>query len=172
MQPSNRFKLVILGDPGVGKTSLIVRYIKNKFESEYISTIGVDFLIKDVELQEQKGGNTRLVIWDIGGQDEWKQKMHLYLKGADGAVVVCDLTRPSTGKSISSWITDLKKYSGDVPYLIVGNKNDLKQKITDNDLKNISKGHVCYKSSAKTGEIVEDFFNKIANLIFESKRKK
>ena len=121
-------KLVIMGDEGVGKSSLIVRFVENKFSSEYISTIGVDFLVKEIRLGDT--AKAKLVIWDIGGQEQWKAKLNLYLKGADGAVVICDLTRPASGKSVASWVDALKKHAGEVPYIVVGNKVDLKRKIT------------------------------------------
>ena len=163
-------KLVILGDEGVGKSSLIVRYVKNKFNAEYISTIGVDFLVKEMMLDEGKA-KAKLVIWDVGGQAQWKAKLNLYLKGADGAVVICDLTRPITGKNLTGWVEDLKKHAGDVPYIVVANKNDLKQKMTAKMLTTISKGTKLFKASAKTGEIVEEFFLTITKLMIENRKK-
>ena len=164
-------KLCILGDEGVGKSSLIVRYVKNKFNAEYISTIGVDFLVKEIELDEGKA-KAKLVIWDVGGQAQWKAKLNLYLKGADGAVVICDLTRPITGKNTKGWIEDLKKHAGDVPYIIVANKNDLKAKMTAKALTSISKGTKLFKASAKTGEVVEDFFRTITEMMIEKRKNK
>ena len=163
-------KLCILGDEGVGKSSLIVRYVKNKFNAEYISTIGVDFLVKEIMLDEGKA-KAKLVIWDVGGQAQWKAKLNLYLKGADGAVVICDLTRPITGKDTAGWIEDLKKHAGDVPYIIVANKNDLKPKMTAKALDSISKGTKLFKASAKTGEVVEEFFQTITEMMIERRKK-
>ena len=162
-------KLVIMGDEGVGKSSLIVRFVENKFSSEYISTIGVDFLVKEIQLGDAK--KAKLVIWDIGGQEQWKAKLNLYLKGADGGVVICDLTRPASGKSVVSWVEALKKHAGDVPYIIVGNKIDLKRKITKKAFEAIEKDHLHFESSAKTGEIVEEFFKEIAKQMIEKKKR-
>ena len=160
-----------MGDEGVGKSSLIVRYVENKFNAEYISTIGVDFLVKEVKLENAENTKAKLVIWDIGGQEQWKSKLNLYLKGADGAVVICDLTRPTSGKSIASWVSELKKHSGDVPYIVVGNKVDLKRKITKKKLKEIADGRKFFESSAKTGEIVEEFFQEITQQMLEHRKK-
>ncbi len=162
-------KLCILGDEGVGKSSLIVRYVKNKFNSEYISTIGVDFLVKEIILEEGKS-KAKLVIWDVGGQAQWKAKLNLYLKGADGAVVICDQTRPVTAKNLKGWIEDLKTHAGDVPYIVVANKNDLPAKLTNKALATISKGTKSFRASAKTGEVVEDFFKTITELMIERKK--
>ncbi|NHI93180.1 MAG: GTP-binding protein [Candidatus Lokiarchaeota archaeon] len=161
-------KLVIMGDEGVGKSSLIVRFVENKFSAEYISTIGVDFLVKETKLENNN--KAKLVIWDIGGQEQWKAKLNLYLKGADGGVVICDLTRPASGKSVTSWVEALKKHAGEVPYIVVGNKVDLKRKISKKDFNEIEKGHLHFESSAKTGEVVEQFFKEIASQMIQKKK--
>ncbi|MHA1894692.1 MAG: Rab family GTPase [Candidatus Helarchaeota archaeon] len=167
-------KLVCIGDYGVGKSSLITRYVHDKFDSDYISTIGVDFLVKDVKLSNIEKATARLVIWDIGGQEQWKKKLKLYLQGADGAIIVCDLTRPVTARNLSMWIDYLKLYtSSTVPHIIVGNKNDLSEKkISQEKLDELSQDQPVFITSAKTGEVVEESFQKITDLIIEHKKTK
>ena len=163
-------KLCIIGDFGVGKSSLITRYVKDKFDSDYISTIGVDFLVKEIDLTENS--MAKLVIWDIGGQTAWRKKLRLYLKGADGAAVVCDLTRPKTANSVPVWIDYLSQFtSSGLPYIIVGNKIDLEEKtVSEDDIKKLAGDHPYFLASAKTGEVVEDFFNQITNTMIEFKK--
>ncbi|MFX1450228.1 MAG: Rab family GTPase, partial [Promethearchaeota archaeon] len=118
------FKICIVGDPGVGKTSLILRYIENKFKENYIPTLGVEFLTKKINVGKE-AIETNLIIWDIGGQHKWQTKLHLYLQGADGAIIIYDITRRSTFQNLENWVTNIKKIAGEVPYLFVGNKKDL-----------------------------------------------
>ncbi len=167
-----RFKVVLLGDEAVGKTSLILRYINNSFTESYIPTLGVNFITKDLHLKE----GIRLIVWDIGGQEIWKAKLDFYLKGADGAIIVCDLTRPATLTSIEDlWIPKLLQIAGsNTPFVLAGNKCDLKDlwKIKDNDIKKFlkkQKSSSYFKTSAKTGENVEKFFESISEQILKSK---
>jgi len=163
-------KLVVIGDYGVGKSSLITRYVHNTFDSDYISTIGVDFLINEVRV-EKYDAKVQFVIWDIGGQEEWKSKINLYLNGTDGGIVVCDLTRPITAKNIALWVGYLEKYTKNVPYIVVGNKSDLDKKVSLEKLKKLASGHSIFIASAKTGKEVEELFKDIALEIIEHKEK-
>ncbi|MHA1650570.1 MAG: Rab family GTPase [Candidatus Helarchaeota archaeon] len=168
-----RFKVVLVGDEAVGKTSLILRYIDNTFNENYTPTLGVNFLVKDLELY----GTTRLIIWDIGGQESWKAKLHIYLKGADGAILVFDLTRPTTFLSLEEWVQKVHDIAGkETPFIIVGNKNDLTDlcRVKDKEIKKFlkkQKHSTFFKSSAKTGENVEKFFEDIARKIIRYRAK-
>ncbi|MHA1798742.1 MAG: Rab family GTPase [Candidatus Helarchaeota archaeon] len=164
------FKLVLLGDEGVGKSSLIVRYIKNKFLNEYISTIGVDFLTKNLVLNGTD--NVRLIIWDIAGQEHWRKKLHLYLKGCDGAILVVDLTRKKTLDGLNFWTDSINEHAPGVPQILVGNKLDLveSRNISSSELKDKT-NFPTFETSAKTGERVEKIFETIARLMIEHKQK-
>ncbi|MHA1298368.1 MAG: Rab family GTPase [Candidatus Helarchaeota archaeon] len=171
------FKVAIAGDPGVGKTSLIIRYIENKFKENYIPTLGVEFLTKKLEVGQEKIP-TSLIIWDIGGQKKWQTKLHLYLQGSDGAIIIYDITRKNTFNNLEKWIKNIKEYAGDIPYLIVGNKNDLENernvdlKEAEDFSKERDKAPVL-ETSAKTGDSVNIMFHKIAeNIIIYKARKK
>ena len=165
-------KIVLLGDEGVGKSSLIVRYVKNKFKKEYISTMGVDFLIKQLKLEDD---TIKCIIWDIGGQTQWREKLHLYLQGSDGAIIVVDLTRKKTLNGLDYWVDAINKYLKvkNFPIVLVGNKLDLveQRKISPEDLKNAAK-LPSFETSAKTGETVEEMFVTIAKKVLEYKKKK
>ncbi|NVM53673.1 MAG: GTP-binding protein [Candidatus Helarchaeota archaeon] len=171
MKKDFRFKIVLVGDEAVGKTSLILRYINNTFKDNYIPTLGVNFMTKDLQIKK----TTRLVIWDIGGQAEWKAKLSLYLKGADGAIITFDLTRPTTFTSLEDWISKLQAIiSPNIPFIVVGNKNDLKdlRKVRAKDVKKFLKKQaysIYFESSAKTGENVDTLFDRIAREIIKNK---
>ncbi len=170
------FKVCIVGDPGVGKTSLIIRYIENKFKENYIPTLGVEFLTKKLEIGKQKVP-TNLIIWDIGGQKKWQTKLHLYLQGADGVIIIYDITRKSTFNNLGFWIGNIIEHSGKVPYLLVGNKKDLEndRTVSMNDSIEFSKtlhSMPVLETSAKTGETVNAMFYKIAEDIIIHKASK
>lgn len=168
------FKVCILGDPGVGKTSLIIRFIENKFKENYIPTLGVDFLTKKLQVGKDKVPTT-LTIWDIGGQ--WKERLHLYLQGSDGAIIIYDITRKTTFNSVSDWLNYVLEYSGEIPFLIVGNKLDLaaQRKVTLEEAISLAEtinNAEILEASAKTGKTVNMMFSKIAEKIIINKAKK
>ena len=164
------FKCVLLGDQGTGKTSLILKYIKNKFSSEYISTLGVDFLTKDLKIRD---ANIKLIIWDIGGQEQWERKLQYFLKGTSGAIIVSDITRPPTVQSIGKWIGHLQKIAGeDVPFVVVGNKDDLVRRVPTIEIKKMSLGKPYFETSAKTGDHVEALFLAITELMIQNAARK
>jgi len=168
------YKVIIIGDPGVGKTSLIKKYVEEKFESEYKATIGTNILKKDVLIKENDTQiQVELMIWDIAGQEKWKHYRHIYYRGSQGAFVVYDVTRPVTFKNVKEiWVRDLYNYleERDFPLILISNKNDLA------DLKRISEseGLECsrdlkaiafFETSAKTGENVKKAFETMAKAL-------
>ena len=154
-------KIVVLGHFGVGKTSLIRRFVTDTFSDNYKVTIGVHITKKVVEFSS--GNNVSLILWDLEGTDDIESIRNAYLLGSHGVVFVFDITRPSTFQHLNE---DIKIVSGkipNVPLLIVGNKTDLvdpvelKSTLAEN---NIS---VDYLTSAKTGDAVNDLFSKLAH---------
>ncbi|NVM04649.1 MAG: GTP-binding protein [Candidatus Helarchaeota archaeon] len=170
------FKLCIVGERAVGKTSLIIRYIENKFQENYIPTLGVDFLTKKIVVGKESKIPVNLIIWDIGGDDIWKDRLHLYLRGADGVLIIYDITRPQTFNQIDFWINKIAINAGEIPYMVIGNKNDLKdlRKVTtDQAISKLKKrGNIeLLETSAKTGKTVNEMFQKIAEKIIIQKAK-
>lgn len=160
------FKVVLLGAPAVGKTSLVIRFVQDRFKDEYITTLGADFLIKEVVFEELNI-KVKLLIWDIGGQARWKDIRPTYLVGADGAIIIFDLTRKRTFTEVPDWLEDLNKFSQfeeKVPYVLVGNKHDLEEfelrEVSKEDInKYIEENKVqFFNTSAKSGENVEKMF--------------
>ena len=170
MSPERRyvFKLVIIGDGAVGKTSLIARFAEKTFQAEYKPTLGTNIVIKELELGDD---HIKLLLWDIAGQAKWRDVRHLYYKGAQGCILVFDVTRPGTFESIPSWHTDLIKFSGDIPRVLIANKIDL------TDLRKINRpqaeemaeeqGASYFETSAKDGTQVNDAFKSISKSILK-----
>jgi len=165
------FKLVLLGGMAVGKTSLVLRFINNTFNEKYVSTIGADFLIKDLELL---GAPVRLMIWDLGGQVQWEGIRSRYMAGADGCILVFDVSRKNDFEGyLTQWLGEIHDFIGDPPIIIVGNKIDLPHQV---DLKKVTKfiqnlNHSYIETSAKTGARVEAMFQKITAEIIKQKAK-
>lgn len=117
------FKVVLIGDSGVGKSNILLRYLKNEFNFDTKATVGVEFGSKKYELE---GYKVKAQIWDTAGQERYKSITNAYYKGAKGAMLVYDITRKDTFDSVDKWIPDLKT-NGDeqVTILLIGNKCDL-----------------------------------------------
>jgi len=149
-------KVVMLGDPMVGKTSLVQRYVKNMFDDTYLTTIGTKPSKKEVKVGQS---NVIIMIWDIAGHS---YTLHPeYYVGAKGALLVCDLTRRSTLENLMSWYTSLANRVGDVPIVILANKADvLKSEFNLEDVERL--GFRAMRTSAKTGENVELAFMTLA----------
>eukprot|EP01083_Nonionella_stella_P272002 922126_1 len=116
-------KMLLIGDSGVGKSCLLVRYSDDTYNSSYISTIGVDFKIKTFDMNNEI---VKLQIWDTAGQDRFKAITTTFYRGAHGIVIVYDVTDRSTFANIKSWLYEVDRYAVDnVCKLIIGNKCDL-----------------------------------------------
>ncbi len=157
-----KFKITLFGPGGVGKTSLLLRYIKDYFSDDLKKTIGSNFLIKDVEVD---GKNIRLLLWDIGGQPQFHKLRTIYFKGSNAALGVFDLSSSQTLLKIPGWVSSIKKtVKKTIPMLLLGNKVDLEREIDKEEAEDLAKRLNCeyMETSAKTGENVEIAFEKIA----------
>jgi len=116
------FKILLLGDASVGKTSFTKRYCYNIFNPSERLTIGVDFHVKTIELNDTK---IKLQIWDVGGEERFRFLLPTYCLGANAAFLLYDITRPSTLDNISEWMTIVRQKGGPIPIMLVGSKIDL-----------------------------------------------
>ena len=118
-----RFKLIIVGDTGVGKTNIIGKYIADSFNENTKSTVGVEFFTKSFKINEDY---IKLEIWDTAGQERYKSITSAYYKGSNGALLVYDITRTATFDDIEKWINEVKDVvEGQLKFVLVGNKSDL-----------------------------------------------
>jgi small GTP-binding protein len=164
-------KVVLLGDGGVGKTSLIARYVVNKFDDKYIATIGTKVSRKDVQVVKPNLIiNLRMMIWDILGQKEYSKIRSASLSGAQGLILVGDLSRPETIKSLQDfWLKEVHAQVGMIPTIVVGNKVDLAEKnsMTAAVIEAMGQrlGYPTLLTSAKTGANVEEIFSMLGDLL-------
>ncbi len=168
-------KIVLLGDPAVGKTSLIRRFVYDIFDDKYITTLGMKVTKKQMRLKHPKDKSDiemTLMIWDLMGQKEYQFLHKSTYKGTDGAIIVCDTTRRSSLDNIPEWITNLFNITGNVPVILIGNKNDLLGQLEFNYEELSSMAKVCqgsaFMTSAKTGENVETVFLTIGTAILNN----
>ena len=120
------FKIILIGDSSVGKTNILSRFIRNEFDENSKSTIGVEFGTKNFNLNDKI---IKAQIWDTAGQERYKSITKTYYKGAKGALIVYDITKKDSFQNIDKWIQDLKEFGEeDAAILIVGNKCDLEDK--------------------------------------------
>ena len=159
-----KVKVCFIGDAGVGKTSLIKRYVLDVFDDRYIATIGTKVTKKIVEVEEG-GSQTKvmMLIWDIMGQKGFRELLReAYFFGAHGAIAVCDLTNRETLEELRYWIKALTDVAGDVPIVFAGNKADLENEAvaTESDLGDLADKYEAeaFMTSAKTGQNVEEMF--------------
>jgi small GTP-binding protein len=162
------FKLLVLGAPAVGKTSLIRRFTTGKFSETYSKTLGADFLIKFVDYPE-KNMRVLLQIWDLAGDARFQFIRRDYYQEAQGALLTFDITRPNTFTEIKKTYENLLSYCGKVPCVIIGNKTDLEdqRKVTLEEGEKLAKelGFEFYETSAKSADNVEKAFRRISDLI-------
>ena len=175
-QDKFRFKITVIGDGRVGKTSLIKKFAQGSFQKNYIKTIGAQF---SKYAEEIEGDQCELFFWDIAGQDEFHFLRPSFYKDSNAAIIVYSLEENILGKesfkNITNWYNDLKQFCGIIPVIVFANKVDLVDKKTlDNSkiLKFIKKKNLLgyYLTSAKTGERVHDAFQAIVkDLYYKSK---
>ena len=171
MEEKNKLKIIIIGDSQVGKTSLLFQYTENFYPENFISTVGIEYKLKEIKINEV---NYTLQIWDTAGQERFKSLSRSFMNEADGVLFVYDITNKKTFQSIKDWIK-IQEDTSEIgnKKIIVGNKSDLedKREISKEKLKNLCEQLNVYgeETSAKTGENVSEIFEKLAQLIVEDK---
>ena len=163
-------KLLLLGDSSVGKTSILLQYIGNKFYESNISTTGVDYMEKIIDYNKFK---IKLQIWDTSGEEKFRTITKNFYRNADGLLVVFDLTKKESYDHIKSWINEAKENNDKLKTILIGNKLDLKdERIVAIDVAKqfAEKNNLKYiETSAKDGTNINESFQAIIDLLFDGK---
>jgi len=167
------YKVIVIGDPAVGKSSLLAKYSKNKFEENYIPTVGTNILKQSIELKEFDV-TVSLMFWDIAGQPQFYMLHRPYFNGADAMFLVFDITRSSTFSNVNNWYNEAVKYGlSGIAKILIGNKIDLaeERKIILPMAEHLSEklNAPYFETSALNGDNVKKVFHKIAELVYKSK---
>ncbi len=177
MEYSSTFKIVIFGDSGTGKTTLTHRFLTNLFKQDISMTLGVDFLSKDVEIN---GELVKLQIWDFAGEERFRFLFPSYLKGANGAIFMYDITNYGSLAHVDNWFAIVdnaianKEVDNKLSIIFVGGKVDLihLKEISTKKAMQIAKSMEAkgfIECSSKTGENVSKIFDLLGRLIFKNK---
>mmetsp|Transcript_9921 Transcript_9921/g.17024 ORF Transcript_9921/g.17024 Transcript_9921/m.17024 type:complete len:216 (-) Transcript_9921:364-1011(-) len=168
------FKVVLIGDTGVGKSNLLSRFTRNEFSLESKSTIGVEFATRSIQVD---GKTIKAQIWDTAGQERYRAITSAYYRGAVGALLVYDITKPMTYENVERWLKELRDHAdANIVIMLVGNKSDLRHLRT---VKTEDASDFCEKetlsfieTSALEGANVESAFQQILTEIYQIVSKK
>ncbi|XP_017156517.1 ras-related protein Rab-21 [Drosophila miranda] len=168
--PTLNFKAVLLGEGCVGKTSLVLRYMEDKFNPQHLSTLQASFVTKKVTLPDER--RAQLNIWDTAGQERFHALGPIYYRGSDGALLVYDITDQDSFQKVKSWVRELKQMRGtEISLIIVGNKTDLEEQraIGYEDARQYAQtvGAQYLEASAKENEGVAEIFELLTQLMLE-----
>jgi len=173
-----KFKITVVGDPAVGKTTLVKKYTTGSFQKDYISTLGAQFSNYEEMIE---GKQVKLFIWDIAGQETFEMMRRKFYSGSSGAIIVFshDPEELKSYDHIEKWLNELKKYCGDIPIALFGNKVDLinENELVSNEDKVNSDFNVgkfvkehdiieYFKTSALTGQGVIEAFQKLVRVLY------
>ena len=164
------FKVLLIGDSGVGKSSLLLKFTDRVFTDHYISTIGVDFKIQTLQLDDKI---IKLQLWDTAGQERFRTITTSYYRGAHGIIIVFDITDKESFANIKTWITEIDRFASDnVCKILIGNKSDLEKQreVSIEDAKELAnKYKIDYiEASAKDSTNVQQLFVELTRQIKEA----
>lgn len=166
-----KVKVCLAGEPMVGKTSLIRRYVLDEYDDRYIATLGAKVTKKELERKGPPGlMQVTMILWDIWGNKNVRDLLKdAYYHGAHGIIAVCDVTRPETMAELDAWARAITSVAGEIPVCLIANKVDVKEGalLKEADVGRFAKerGWPAFMTSAKTGVHVEDAFGAIVDRI-------
>ncbi|ORZ25779.1 GTPase [Absidia repens] len=169
------FKLVLIGDSGVGKSNLLSRFTTNEFNLESKSTIGVEFATKNIEIEKH---TIKAQIWDTSGQERYRAITGAYYRGAVGALLVYDITRQTSFQNVTHWLKELREHADpNIVIMLVGNKLDLSETnraVTTEEGGALAEqeGFLFMETSALDATNVENSFATVFNTIYSNVPKK
>ncbi|XP_074000246.1 RAS oncogene family member Rab35 [Rhodnius prolixus] len=167
------FKLLIIGDSGVGKSSLLLRFADNTFTGNYITTIGVDFKIRTMDIDGEK---VKLQIWDTAGQERFRTITSTYYRGTHGVIVVYDVTSGDSFANVKRWLHEIEQNCEVVNRILVGNKNDTPDRkvVLTEDAQRFADQMAIqlFETSAKENINVEEMFLAITRQVLRTKKER
>ena len=167
---NNTFKILTLGESGVGKTAILRRYVENKFEKHHLATIGIDYQSKTIKIKNKE---IKLKIWDTAGQERYLNlASHLY-KGADGIMLVYDITDEYSFSKITDWMEQINSNlsKNEIGIVLIGNKSDIEDRIIDTEKgeeKAKEYGIQYFETSALNGNGINEAFEGLAKQILKN----
>ena len=165
------FKLILIGDAGVGKSSILNREIKDNFDESYKITIGFEFLLIYCKVNEL---NIKFQIWDTCGQEKYRSLVQSFYHNTSLAIIIYDISKRESFDNLGNWLKDLKQHTEKgLPIFIVGNKNDLERKVTEEEgkiFKNENEIFYFTECSAKSGYNVKEIFIEAAKCLYQIKK--
>ena len=167
-----KIKLMVLGDSNVGKSSILTKYCKNQFLSKYITTIGIDFQIKYLNINNKR---IKVQIWDTAGQERYRVVTKNYFNTSNGFIIIYDITDRSSFNNINNWMDQIESFIGkEVKCILFGNKNDLdnKRDVQIEEGEELAKKYNCpfFETSAKEGNNIEEGFKEIVMEIIKDNK--
>ncbi|MFX1560082.1 MAG: Rab family GTPase [Promethearchaeota archaeon] len=170
------FKIVVLGEGAVGKTAIVTRFSHGFFRTDYKTTIGSQFAVKNVDiLRDPTNVTVKLQIWDVAGQSRFQILRPMYYRGSSGGLLVFDVTRRRTFIVLDEWLEELHKaINKEIPLVLVANKTDLPDRVVEpSEGRDFADRHGMpyIESSAKTGEGIVDIFQELAEVLVAQREK-
>ena len=165
------YKILMLGESQVGKTSLLLKYTDDTFKTNMLPTFGLDVRYKYLQ---KDNNNIRLDLWDTAGQEKFRTMTQNYYKGSDGIILVYDISNESSFETLKNWMDDIKENSKNkIEVIIIGNKLDLERQVEKKRLEQFAEEYKVpyFETSAKTGEGVEESFNKLIDNLSKKEKK-
>ena len=165
-EPKNlrQFKILLVGDSSVGKTSIMSRYANNSFPENYQTSVGVDYRIKELKRKKNK---TMIQILDTGGQDKFRSVAKSFFREVNGIFIIFDLNDKDTFTGLDYWVEEVRNTVNDSKVIVLGNKSDLKEEVSDELINKFKeeKNLDIYKVSAKQNKNIKEAFEKMIHLI-------
>lgn len=167
------FRLLMLGDSGVGKTCMLRRFTESEFDPSHISTIGIDFKMKTLEID---GVKVRVQIWDTAGQERYQTITKQYYRRAQGIIFVYDITNRSSFQHLAKWISDVDEYAPDmVQRILIGNKSDEEsgRQVSKDQGSKLAEtyGMDFFETSASTSSNINEAFAQVTELVLQSHKR-
>jgi small GTP-binding protein len=168
------FKILIAGDGGVGKTTLLRRFVDDVFDESTIETVGVDFFLKELKFEELRI-KCALQLWDLGGQERFRHLLDNFIMGARASLLLFDLTRMPKMNKILDWVNIVRLHDINLPIMLVGTKLDLEDAIAVDDdyaytIKNTFNMINYFKTSSKSGYNVGEVFETLARELMKKSK--